>query len=207
MSTCNRLDLQTLGSQPIMPKNLPDHCTWLSYLLSKWRFSYSSDDHIGRSPSRVCWLYKVKNEYYILSTQSNLIYTHGFWVSILAVGAIPSHMPFKYRCPHKKSIRNSCILARHHLYFEIQCWVLQLQLSLDINVGNSATLQQDFMHSFTQNASPIAMTICHNFHQWPCLHFRLGWHCLEVTPSPKSKRRSKSLLSHWSTLYIYFVNI
>ena len=27
MSTCNRLDLQTLGSQPVMPKNLPDH--WL----------------------------------------------------------------------------------------------------------------------------------------------------------------------------------
>jgi hypothetical protein len=27
MSTCNRLDLQTLGSQPIMPKNLTDH--WL----------------------------------------------------------------------------------------------------------------------------------------------------------------------------------
>ena len=25
MSTCNRLDLQTLGSQPITPKNLPDH--------------------------------------------------------------------------------------------------------------------------------------------------------------------------------------
>ena len=25
MSTCNRLDLQTLGSQPVMPKNLPDH--------------------------------------------------------------------------------------------------------------------------------------------------------------------------------------
>ena len=24
MSTCNRLDLQTLGSQPLMPKNLPD---------------------------------------------------------------------------------------------------------------------------------------------------------------------------------------
>ena len=27
MSTCNRLDLQTLESQPVMPKNLPDH--WL----------------------------------------------------------------------------------------------------------------------------------------------------------------------------------
>ena len=26
MSTCNQLDLQTLGSQPFsMPKNLPDH--------------------------------------------------------------------------------------------------------------------------------------------------------------------------------------
>ena len=25
MSTCNRLDLQTLGSQPLVPKNLPDH--------------------------------------------------------------------------------------------------------------------------------------------------------------------------------------
>ena len=32
MSTCNRLDLQTLGSQPvIMPKNLPDHL-WYSYI-------------------------------------------------------------------------------------------------------------------------------------------------------------------------------
>jgi hypothetical protein len=26
MSTRNRLDLQALGSQPVMPKNLPDHC-------------------------------------------------------------------------------------------------------------------------------------------------------------------------------------
>ena len=25
MSTCHRLDLQTLGSQPVMPKSLPDH--------------------------------------------------------------------------------------------------------------------------------------------------------------------------------------
>ena len=29
MATCNRLDLQTLGSQLVMPKNLPDHCTTL----------------------------------------------------------------------------------------------------------------------------------------------------------------------------------
>jgi hypothetical protein len=26
MSTCNKLDLQTLGSQPIMPQNLSEHC-------------------------------------------------------------------------------------------------------------------------------------------------------------------------------------
>jgi hypothetical protein len=32
MSTCNRLDLQILGSQPIVPKNLPDHC--LQYIFN-----------------------------------------------------------------------------------------------------------------------------------------------------------------------------
>jgi hypothetical protein len=31
MSTCNRLDLQTLGSQPVMPKILPDHWTTLHH--------------------------------------------------------------------------------------------------------------------------------------------------------------------------------
>ena len=32
MSTGNRLDLQTLGSQPVMPKNLPDH--WAAH--ARW---------------------------------------------------------------------------------------------------------------------------------------------------------------------------
>ena len=27
MSTCNELDLETLGSQPVLPKNLTKHCT------------------------------------------------------------------------------------------------------------------------------------------------------------------------------------
>ena len=31
MSTFHRLDLQTLGSQPIMPKNLPDHYVGLPF--------------------------------------------------------------------------------------------------------------------------------------------------------------------------------
>ena len=32
MSTCNWLDLQTLGSQPVMPKILPDHCFATNYM-------------------------------------------------------------------------------------------------------------------------------------------------------------------------------
>jgi hypothetical protein len=31
MSICNQLDLQRLGSQPVMPKNLPDHCFIAAY--------------------------------------------------------------------------------------------------------------------------------------------------------------------------------
>jgi hypothetical protein len=31
MSTCDRLDLETLGSWPIMPKNLPRHCSNFIY--------------------------------------------------------------------------------------------------------------------------------------------------------------------------------
>ena len=31
MPTCNRLDLQTLGSQPIMPKNISDHMTHITH--------------------------------------------------------------------------------------------------------------------------------------------------------------------------------
>ena len=30
-STCNWLDLQALGSQPVMPKNLPNHCIEMHY--------------------------------------------------------------------------------------------------------------------------------------------------------------------------------
>ena len=43
LSTCNRLDLQTLGFQSAMPKNLPDHCSerpnvcmWYIVLVLQW---------------------------------------------------------------------------------------------------------------------------------------------------------------------------
>ena len=44
MSTCNRLDLQTLGSQPIMPKNLPDHWIDMPNLVTEilWTLIYRS---------------------------------------------------------------------------------------------------------------------------------------------------------------------
>ena len=48
MSTCNRVDLQTLGSQPIMPKNLPDHC-----LRAELTCVYSEDcDSVNQSDSQ-----------------------------------------------------------------------------------------------------------------------------------------------------------
>ena len=37
MLTCNRLDLQTLGSQPVMPKNLPNHCSQGTYKMGEER--------------------------------------------------------------------------------------------------------------------------------------------------------------------------
>ena len=46
MSTCNRLDLQTLGSQPIiMPKNLPDH--WVNDMTNE-QIRTPKHNHEGR---------------------------------------------------------------------------------------------------------------------------------------------------------------
>ena len=65
MSTCNWLDLQTVGSQPVMPKNFPDHC--FPGHIHRWKFPTSlelqssmSHDPIslpqgGRVPMWVRW--------------------------------------------------------------------------------------------------------------------------------------------------------
>ena len=37
LSTCNWLGLQTLGSQPLMPKNLPDYCSCIQCTLMPHR--------------------------------------------------------------------------------------------------------------------------------------------------------------------------
>ena len=55
MSACNRLDLQTLGSQQVMPKNLPDY--WrapdlfhMHFRKLKWQFSDKSIETRNRLP-------------------------------------------------------------------------------------------------------------------------------------------------------------
>ena len=53
MSTCNRLDLETLGSQPVMPKNIPDHRSTLAIikLFTQWEIRGWSNTHDSRALS------------------------------------------------------------------------------------------------------------------------------------------------------------
>ena len=54
MSTYNRLDLQTLGSQPGMPENLPDHWseTTLNYWMMVARYPNLKEEVGGSIPGR-----------------------------------------------------------------------------------------------------------------------------------------------------------
>ena len=51
MWTCNRLDLQTPGSQPIMPNNLPDHYCFFLWLVRKY---------LEMIDNRVLWYFDEK---------------------------------------------------------------------------------------------------------------------------------------------------
>ena len=42
MSTCNRLALQILGSQPVTPQNFPDHCPGQLIVLLMWDLNLNS---------------------------------------------------------------------------------------------------------------------------------------------------------------------
>ena len=79
MWTCNRSDLQTLGSQLVMPKNLPDH--WLVEF-EKWpdvvQGLRKMSDQCVRNLGNILWMYKES------SKDHNMLYwvdleTLGFW--------------------------------------------------------------------------------------------------------------------------------
>ena len=57
MSTCNRLDLETLGSRPVMLKILPQHCT--KHTISIFCFH---TDFVAARPKRVIYEQLVTDE-------------------------------------------------------------------------------------------------------------------------------------------------
>jgi hypothetical protein len=62
MPTCNRLDLQTLGSPPIMPKNLPDHGLRLVCMFDKFHVTCNPKSKVSRD------VFKNKIECQLTST-------------------------------------------------------------------------------------------------------------------------------------------
>ena len=58
-TTCNWLDLQTLGSQPIMPKNLPDHWTDHVQKSSPMDTALNVQDCSLQNPSNAIWPLKI----------------------------------------------------------------------------------------------------------------------------------------------------
>ena len=98
MSTCNRLDLQTLGSQPIMPKNLPNHWfewapirTSRRWCISRWDWTKcvqtiyiyreretglgSAIQHTWNGPG-TNWVWKVREIIFVVDSNGCCIYVH-----------------------------------------------------------------------------------------------------------------------------------
>ena len=60
MSTCNRLDLQALGSQPVMPKNPPDHChTLCSLFVELWGVRVATWSVFANCAEGLSWTSRV----------------------------------------------------------------------------------------------------------------------------------------------------
>ena len=64
MSTCNRLDLQTLGSQPVMSKNLPD----------RWSIGH-----------RLCINFSISRANFVTTLRSHLDVSCYFWSTLFNV--------------------------------------------------------------------------------------------------------------------------
>jgi hypothetical protein len=72
MSTCNRLDLETLGSQPIGSKNLPNHCFKFGGVFGDglWTLSFNLRSHNFTVTAlwlmcEVKWTYVLFNSFHI----------------------------------------------------------------------------------------------------------------------------------------------
>jgi hypothetical protein len=71
MSTCNRLDLQTLGSQLIMPKNLTDHCSSCKNKDSS-KLTFASTSRPRKTTKYIVWQ-KGRECWYQICSHSQVI--------------------------------------------------------------------------------------------------------------------------------------
>jgi hypothetical protein len=83
MSTCNRFDLQTLGSQPIMSKNLPVHwckvAWWVPGWKKQWNHLHSSLQSIQFTDHR-----REKWYFYYFTTHDKYFFLHSLQHSVVA---------------------------------------------------------------------------------------------------------------------------
>ena len=87
---------------------------WILLLTLKWRFLCLLNGHIS-SPDYVdYWVY---NGYDSFSMQSNLIWTHDFWVFVL--GVTRSHIPLNYKCRNKKNMKLLGVYPIHSILKKI----------------------------------------------------------------------------------------
>ena len=101
MSTYNWLDLQTLGSQPVMPKNLPDHW-WRLGLIWVWSLWFPLGHVIRFSP---WWLYSsyrlqlnVFNLYPTKNKNKNkqIIIFIGVYLYIVFINIVKNHVVMEW---------------------------------------------------------------------------------------------------------------
>ena len=74
MSTCNRLDLQALGSQPVLPKNLPDHWSdrgWDVHPYSGIQATRQEDLSVAELPNRMLCRLRGEQSQNCVCTEDN----------------------------------------------------------------------------------------------------------------------------------------
>ena len=85
MSTCDRLNLQPLGSQPIMPKNLPHHCIAVYLFLPPRRqaASFISSPWLAIQPCS--WLGALWGPCNLIHWESGTPHSEPFYYNVILV--------------------------------------------------------------------------------------------------------------------------